>query len=476
LITITRLLARQLREVFRRALKTPSKGFAPAITFRTGPEGLRVGARSGSLALEYHAPGDDPPEEISVPWESLADCEARRQDPVQLEAVGDGYVVARWREGDIPQMVRYDPVDPKDAAAVPAGASPLAENPARLLAALRDALETTAPVGIRYATNHVQIRGQSGTLVATDGRQLFIQGGFEFPWDEAVLIPRTRVFRCGELDTDQPVAIGRTEAWVTAKTGPWTIHLAINHEGRFPQVDELLPDPRNAAAGFRLSPADARFLVDNLARLPGNTARGAPVTLDVNDHVTVRARTGDQAPVTELILSGSKASGTPVRIHTDRRFLARAVRLGFREFCLFGPRLPVLCRDDHRRYVWALLDPDSAIAPAEETVRITSPEAQEDSVNHSVKSRRRKRSMPHCPPTAENGPSTNRRGRIASAEKADPKGVTALVDEAEAVRASLRDALAKTGRLVALLKQHKRQFRTIESTLAALRRLEAIEV
>ena len=176
MITITRLLARRLRAVFRRALKTPSKGFAPAITFRTGPDGLRVGARSGSLALEYHAPGDDPPEEISVPWEFLADCEARGQDPVQLEAVGDGRVVARWREGDIPQMVRYDPVDPKNAAAVPPGASPLAENPARLLAALRDAFQTTTPEGIRYATNHVQIRGQSGVLVATDGRQLLVQG------------------------------------------------------------------------------------------------------------------------------------------------------------------------------------------------------------------------------------------------------------------------------------------------------------
>ena len=83
--------------------------------------------------------------------------------------------------------------------------------------------------------------------------------------------------------------------------------------------------------------------------------------------------------------------------------------------------------------------------------------------------------MPHSTPAPDNGPSTNGRGRTASAEKADPKGVAALVDEAEAVRASLRDALSKTGRLVALLKQHKRQFRTIESTLAALRRLETIE-
>jgi len=32
----------------------------------------------------------------------------------------------------------------------------------------------------------------------------------------------------------------------------------------------------------------------------------------------------------------------------------------------------VLACDDHRKYVWALLDPDSAIKPAENMLRIES--------------------------------------------------------------------------------------------------------
>ena len=131
------------------------------------------------------------------------------------------------------------------------------------------------------------MRGAPGTLVATDGCQLSVQRGFRFPWEEAVLIPRTGVFRCRELDTDLAVAIGRPKAWVTVKTGSWTIHLAINREGRFPEVDHLLPDPRNTPAGFRLSSSNARFLAENLARLPGSTAAGEPVTLDVSDRVTL---------------------------------------------------------------------------------------------------------------------------------------------------------------------------------------------
>jgi len=77
LIEITRRLALELRAVFSRALKMPSKGFPHAITLQAGRDGLRVWARSGFVAMEYHATGRrHPPEEIVLPWEFPADCEA----------------------------------------------------------------------------------------------------------------------------------------------------------------------------------------------------------------------------------------------------------------------------------------------------------------------------------------------------------------------------------------------------------------
>jgi len=44
----------------------------------------------------------------------------------------------------------------------------------------------------------------------------------------------------------------------------------------------------------------------------------------------------------------------------NRKFLARAVKLGFSEVHLYTPKVPVMCRDDHRRYVRALLNPEAA--------------------------------------------------------------------------------------------------------------------
>jgi hypothetical protein len=43
--------------------------------------------------------------------------------------------------------------------------------------------------------------------------------------------------------------------------------------------------------------------------------------------------------------------------------------------------------------------------------------------------------------------------------------------EAEAVRALLAEAQARTGRLVAALKQHRRQTRAVEAAVASLRQL-----
>jgi hypothetical protein len=47
-----------------------------------------------------------------------------------------------------------------------------------------------------------------------------------------------------------------------------------------------------------------------------------------------------------------------------------------------------------------------------------------------------------------------------------------LIAEAEAVRTLLGDALARSARLLAALKQHRKQTRAVEAAVASLRQLE----
>ena len=54
-------------------------------------------------------------------------------------------------------------------------------------------------------------------------------------------------------------------------------------------------------------------------------------------------------------------------------------------------------------------------------------------------------------------------------------GVESLIEQAEAVKTSLRETLANTAELIAALKKHRKQTKLVRSTLASLRQLQSIE-
>ena len=158
-------------------------------------------------------------------------------------------------------------------------------------------------------------------------------------------------------------------------TGPFQAPADINADGRFPKIEDCVPDPIAAIGKLIVDPADAAFLGDAIGRLPNSDDLHHPVTLDLNGQVIVRATAADQPRPTELVLVNSGFSGEPTRLCTDRRFLARAANLGFGELCVFGPDKPVLARDDRRQMVWTVLDADLAAPVAADPVRIESPAA-----------------------------------------------------------------------------------------------------
>ena len=470
MITFTRRLALQMRVVFRKALGV-TRANGPAVCFTTGPDGIHVRARTGDAAVEYHQPGDCPPEQILAPFELLADVEARRDDPVELEAPTEGRISVRWRDGSVPQMAQYDaPATPK-AHDFPA-AETFAENPPGLLRALHDAVQTTDPAPIRFATDHVQLRSASGQIEATDGRQILVQSGFEFPWDDDLLIPRTMFFGCRELPEEEPVLVGRNEKWVMVRIGPWTIFLWINDEGRFPDVRSHMPSTDAAIARFQVTPADAEFLSKNLPKLPGDDAYNLPVTMDLNGHVAVRGKAADQDLPTELILTGTTLSGEPVRVNTNRRFLGRAMALGFRDVYVTNPKTPVLCCDDRRQYAWAILEPKSAVAPSPDAIRIESQQSEAEVQRPQTRTRKRKVPMSESKPNENGRAKSTRRRRTSVGGKPGHDVVTTLIEQAEAVKASLRESLAKTSELIASLKRHRKQSKAVRIALATLHELQ----
>ena len=193
---------------------------------------LRIRGLSHNAAVEYQTAHQGDPVEALVPLDLLAACEGSRPDPVQLDFTVADKVTASWTDKRVPVVLDFATSAPDDTLPpFPPLPETFASNEPELWTALREAAATTDQQPHRFALSCVQLCGTSGKIVATDGQQALVQSGFTFPWTEDLLVPASGVFGCRELPGDQPIQVGKTEDWVTFKTGPWTISAEAG-EGR----------------------------------------------------------------------------------------------------------------------------------------------------------------------------------------------------------------------------------------------------
>jgi hypothetical protein len=341
----------------------------------------------------------------------------------------------------------------------------MAENPPELLGAWRDAAQTTDPESARFALGCVQLNGKAGTVVATDGRQALVQSGFSFPWEDDVLVPANKVLGSRHLPADETVSIGRADDWAVFHVGPWTFWFSIETESRFPEVVSHIRQPETAVATVQFPEADRRFLLDNLPRLPGDEDVNMPVTVDLNGSVAIRGRKSGQTDVTELVLSASTRTGEPIRFNSNRKFLRRAVKLGFDRIHTFDNKSPVLACDDRRRFVWALLVPESTIAADDKVMRIESAAGNDESTSQQRTPRRRRKLVTNkTKQSKSNG---------AQTQDDNERSVDPIV-AAQSLRDSLRESVRRTSQLIAALKHHRKRAKAVESTLASLRQLQEV--
>jgi hypothetical protein len=480
MITLTRRQARGLRGIFRRStLGIAHRGPIPPLVLTAAEGQLCARHRYAHTSVEHAIASVWPSSgSVALPLEALADLEGRDEATVALEALAPDRTVARWSDRGIPQAREYA-VTPVGPAAFPDPPRSWSEAPTGLLDALAEATATAAEDDSRYALSCLSLRGTAGSIAATDGRQVLVQGGFAFPWAGDVLVRRSPLFACRDLPRDQPLSIGKSETHVVLKVGPWTLWLEVMANLRFPDVDRILPGPRDAATRWKIDPGDARFLLDALGRLPGADEPNAPTTVDLNGKIAVRARASGEGPATELVLARSGYTGPPVRLQTNREFLARAIRLGFAEVEVIDADNPLVCRDEHRVLAWQPLPKDSAIEPADDATCIESDACVPEPTGRVTEGPPRpridaiERSHRHVP----NGKAAEPSGHAPTAAQETPTtGLAALIREAEALHEALGGARSRASRLVVALRKQRRRERLVTATLASLRQLRLQDV
>jgi len=416
MITIPGLVIQQFRTVVRKGLGITKRQPAPMVNLQSTQNGLRMCVQTEEVIAEYLSPSQGTlTTNLAVAFDLFRECSAGKATDVSLH-IKDDELVASWTKAGIPQMT-HQPV--REQTELPITPQTWCSNSSELLASVRDACGTTDSESARYALSHIRLRGSDGQIAATDGRQLLAVNGFEFPWNDEVLVPASKVFDCADLCGYEKVEVAQDGEWVCVRTGPWTVRLKIDRARRFPEIDLMLRGSPQATTVLTLEESDAQFLQRTLRHLPGKAEYNSPLTFDLNGRVAVRCKAGDVDQVTEVTLVNSDRDGQEVRFAANRRFVARAIELGFRKFHIGDPESPVIAQEGSRTFLWANLTASSVIPPSPDAQQIESPRA---SVSKAIR------------------PSSSRPGRQAN--RASPrleKIIEALRNSADTMSRLLRE-------------------------------------
>jgi hypothetical protein len=502
MITLTRNQVRRLRVAFRRAaLGIAHRGIISELVLRAEGAQLRAQHRYCDLAVEHIEMGSyRPATSIAIPLDALADFEGSVDSPVVIEAVAPDRTVVRWDDRSIPQNREYHIVTPVERREpMPGLPATWASNPGDLLDSLTAATEVSTPDSPRHSLECIQLQGNEGKILATDGRQGLVRSGYTFPWTDSILIRARPIFGCRAIPRDQPVEVGRTDTHVVVRAGAWTLYCEIQKEARFPDLQRVILADGEVSTRLHLDPADARFLGSALDRLPGGDDLHRPVTLDMNGRIAVRASGADHpAQVTELILDRSRYTGDPLRIVTNRTFVDRALRLGLTAFGFAGADSPFVCRDDRKVFTVQPLGAGSPLEANANVTRIESgaavggdgraparSEAARSPTSEAVRWNGRDQGRPveahgHHPATTSEAHGHRPARRVETAGPAGHQSsgtsLAALIQEAESLHAALADAKSRTARLISGLRRHRKQSRLVSETLKSLRELKLQDV
>ena len=472
MLTIPRSVLRRFRTLCRRGglHKTHVSG-GPVVTFIGGPEGCRIRAASADIAIEYREPGSCHDVTIRLPLAALELCEGRDDGLVTIETQTDDQVRLSWSDRGVPRQ--SEQVQPEiGSTPFPPPPTTSISNPAGLWSDLGDAVATTDPQSSRYALGCLHLRGVLGRIETTDGRQVLVQSGYHFGFEEDVLIPASKLLGIADVTSGESISVGRTEEHVGISVGCWLILLRIQKDARFPKIDQILPNPDSAKSRLELSPVDAGFLKETIPRLPCDDTLHDPITLDLNGRVLVRSRETAASRPTEVLLGSSQLTGEPVILNTNRRFVERALKLGFRSVCIYGPDSPVMCADENRRFLWALLDKGSAIPRHDDPQRIDAPSRADAGSAISTTKPKEKVMAVALPAAARSTVMPSETTKVPSAKPVQARSAGSVIEQSLTLRDTLRSAAQQAGELARSLKQQKRQSRFVATTLASLKELQ----
>jgi hypothetical protein len=370
LITLSRALAKRLVSLLGKTLNLPRNFLKrQAVKFYVDENGLTIESATATHAVRYRDPDyRGLPQTWEAPLEALQVLAKSDATQGEFTLQGEAEVRLHLVEKTIPREEAFSmPEKGLETPSSPKVGYLLPLNARQMLIAAFETAEQGEPG--RYALNRVQLQGSKASIAATDGKQLLIQGGLPWPFEEELLLANyRRLFRSGDFPTGQ-LELAKTERQLVFRAGHWEFFLPIEESQRYPQVEDVLPALSEAVATLEISSGDAKYLREVLPHLPFDTYDyERPVTVELNGKIGVRARSMKIPHGIEVILRNSSWHGVDLRCAMKRSYLQRALDLGLRRFQFFSTGCaPVVVRQEDTTYCWATYHQDAVAKGTPET-------------------------------------------------------------------------------------------------------------
>lgn len=458
MILFTRVEARDFSVLFGRCTSGRPRGPAPPLLIRFAGGTRTLCSTTGEgVILMHSSPVEGERDELLVlPGLVLTQVEGSTDEGVKLDRQSKLRGDLHWHAGAKPHKCPVELLMPGKHHQIPTLPELLMVS-SELLKGLHECGQSAARENGRYALSKVQLQGRTGRIVATDGKVALVASGFTFPFTDDILVPAKPVFGSKPLVRAKEVRVGLTSTHLVIAAGPWSLWLPFDTKARYPDVVAVIPTRATTVA--HLDHNDVVELLKVLSGLPGKDDDDSPVTIDVGDKVRIRGRGDKTDEVREVPLARSTVSGPAQQLAFNRCILARALSLGCRTLKV-TPDKPLVVEGNEFSLIALALDPSLIVSRTVEgqkpvTDVVVRPPAATTPA-HSIPTPQRSNDMP---PAEMNG-HTPPRG-----DPADP------LIAAEELRDALSDATTKAARLVAVLRQSKKEKKVLSAVLTNLKQL-----
>ena len=450
------------------------------------------------LSLRLEAPQQiGEPVKCLVPWPELQKlgktCLA--DESLDLEVLAEDNVLLRHQPGGHPveQVITSAPVG--DFPAVPqiTSTSVSLDDAARgtLLNALACASDDTTRVILNGA--YLDVSKPTGHYaVATDGRHLFASNSLHLALPSSVLIPDHRFIAWNGFVKDGPWKLAVQPptkdkgGYLRLESRRWTF-VTKQIEGTYPNWRTITDDVRQLTGTIQVSEQAAESIVRILAWLPGDEAPNHPVGLySVSGKLYLRGSHKEAAgdkPM-EVSVLGVTISGDPATVYLNRQYLRKALGFGLRTVQVQEPLKPLRFCDGESGSRQMIVMPVRVDAgPATPTNRNPAP-TPVSAITPAAVSTDAATDQPTTlnpqpqPPTERNTPpmqnGTNGSGHHAAvshepASTEEKNSLEQALDQIEAVKSTLRGAVASLNNLADTLRQVQRERRLSEREIRSVR-------